>query len=112
MTPTSSFLVNRFTLVGTTVQNFDIDLERFNLQENKISLQGKGGVGAGAVTVTYLVSCNGTDFIAPTGATALITALGTGGAAIGSVTLPACAVLRLVFTPTNNLVADFWISMR
>lgn len=109
-TPSSTFLVNRYTLVGTTPQNVVLDLEPFNLS-GFFSLQGKSITAVGTVTVTFSVSNNGVDFVVPTGAAAIITALGGTSNVFASFTVPQCRYLKLIFTPTNNITADFWLSM-
>jgi hypothetical protein len=123
-TPSSTFLVNRFTLVGVIPQEYVIDLEPFNL-EGFFSLQGKGTVSPemsldpipipvpwpGEITVTFLVSNDGVNFFSPFVGNPIMSGLGDGEVDFASFSPPNCRYLKLVFTPDDDVEADFWISM-
>lgn len=120
-TPTTSLnIVNGQDLAPGGSVEFDIDLERFNL-EGLFSLQIALTIGTGNVDVTYQVSNNGTDFITPTGAANLFTAHaidsgpGADGNDIVGFNPTLCKVLRINVTEAggaNPVTFSLWMAMQ
>ena len=112
-------ILNNVAITQNNAVNGSLDLARYST-EGFFSAQIEV-VGAGNVTVTWLASNNGTDFITPSGASALFTAFGASsgegsdGKSIVSFDPLLCRYLKLVATEQNAgaiTSIDIWLAIQ
>lgn len=112
-------ILNNVAIVQNNAVEGILDLARYST-EGFFSVQIEV-VGAGNITLTYAISNNGTDYITPTGTSALFTAFGatsgegSDGKSIISFDPPLCRFLKIIATEQDAgaiTSIDAWLAIQ
>ena len=109
--------MDEFVFEAEGEQSFVLDLEPYNVS-GYFSLQGKGGHNPdgqggpdpfpGLIEVTYEVSNNGVDFLAPASEPdPIMSDIGDAVEVFASFSPPPCRYLKLIFTADDVISASF-----